>query len=81
MISGMNEGLCSKLKYPSRRQIRSRNQSLASLQCRSLTNRHNRHQRNHRLLVKVIDYAVWKRILRAVEELQRAVPKSGETVH
>ncbi len=26
-------------------------------------------------------YAVWKRILRAVEELQRAGPKSGEAVH
>ncbi len=26
-------------------------------------------------------YAVWKRVLRAVEELQRAVPKSGEAVH
>ncbi len=26
-------------------------------------------------------YAVWKRILRAVEELQRAEPKSGEAVH
>ncbi len=26
-------------------------------------------------------YAVWKRILRAVEELQGAVPKSGEAVH
>ncbi len=25
--------------------------------------------------------AVWKRVLRAVEELQRAVPKSGEAVH
>jgi len=24
---------------------------------------------------------VWKRILRAVEELQRAAPKSGESVH
>ena len=24
---------------------------------------------------------VWKRILRAVEELQKAAPKSGETVH
>ncbi len=26
-------------------------------------------------------YAVWKRIVRAVEELQGAVPKSGEAVH
>ncbi len=26
-------------------------------------------------------YAVWKRILRAVEELQGRVPKSGEAVH
>ncbi len=26
-------------------------------------------------------YAVWKRILRAIEELQRAGPKSGEAVH
>ncbi len=26
-------------------------------------------------------YAVWKRILRAVEELQGAEPKSGEAVH
>ena len=26
-------------------------------------------------------YAVWRRILRAVEELQRAEPKSGEAVH
>ena len=26
-------------------------------------------------------YAVWKRILRAVEELQGTVPKSGEAVH
>jgi hypothetical protein len=26
-------------------------------------------------------HAVWKRILRAVEELQGAVPKSGEAVH
>ena len=26
-------------------------------------------------------YAVWKRILRAVEELQGAAPKSGEAVH
>ena len=26
-------------------------------------------------------YAMWKRILRAVEELQRAAPKSGEAVH
>ena len=26
-------------------------------------------------------YSVWKRILRVVEELQRAVPKSGEAVH
>ncbi len=26
-------------------------------------------------------YAVWKRILRAVEELQREAPKSGEAVH
>ncbi len=26
-------------------------------------------------------YAVWKRILRAVEELQRAAPTSGEAVH
>ncbi len=26
-------------------------------------------------------YAVWKRILRAVEELQGAVPKPGEVVH
>ncbi len=25
--------------------------------------------------------AVWKRVLRAVEELQRAVPKSGEAIH
>ena len=25
--------------------------------------------------------AVWKRILRAIEELQRAEPKSGEAVH
>ncbi len=25
--------------------------------------------------------ATWKRILRAVEELQEAVPKSGEAVH
>ncbi len=25
--------------------------------------------------------AVWKRILRAVEELQGAVPKAGEAVH
>ncbi len=26
-------------------------------------------------------YAVWKRILRAVEELQETEPKSGEAVH
>ena len=26
-------------------------------------------------------YAMWKRILRAVEELQGAEPKSGEVVH
>ncbi len=26
-------------------------------------------------------YAVWKRILRAVEELQGTAPKSGEAVH
>ncbi len=26
-------------------------------------------------------YAVWKRILRAVEELQGTVPRSGEAVH
>ncbi len=26
-------------------------------------------------------YAVWRRILRAVEELQRAAPKPGEAVH
>ncbi len=26
-------------------------------------------------------YAVWKRILRAVDELQGTVPKSGEVVH
>ncbi len=26
-------------------------------------------------------YAMWKRILRAVEELQGAVPKPGEAVH
>ena len=26
-------------------------------------------------------YAVWKRILRAVEELQGTVPKPGEEVH
>ncbi len=26
-------------------------------------------------------YAVWKRILRAVEELQRAEPIEGEAVH
>ena len=26
-------------------------------------------------------YAMWKRILKAVEELQRAEPKSGEAVH
>ncbi len=26
-------------------------------------------------------YAVWKRILRAVEGLQKAGPKSGEAVH
>ena len=26
-------------------------------------------------------YATWKRILRAVEELQSAKPKSGEAVH
>ena len=26
-------------------------------------------------------YAVWKRILRAVEELQGSAPKSGEAVH
>ncbi len=26
-------------------------------------------------------YAVWKRILRAVEELQGAAPKPGEVVH
>ena len=26
-------------------------------------------------------YAVWERILRAVEELQGTVPKSGEAVH
>ena len=26
-------------------------------------------------------YAIWKRILRAVEELQRKAPKSGEVVH
>ncbi len=26
-------------------------------------------------------YAVWKRILRAVEELQGAEPKSGKAVH
>ena len=25
--------------------------------------------------------AMWKRILRVIEELQRTVPKSGETVH
>ncbi len=26
-------------------------------------------------------YAVWKRISRVIEELQRAEPKSGEAVH
>jgi hypothetical protein len=26
-------------------------------------------------------YAIWKRILKAIEELQRAAPKSGEAVH
>ena len=26
-------------------------------------------------------YAVWKRIVKAVEELQGTVPKSGEAVH
>ncbi len=26
-------------------------------------------------------YAAWRRILRAVEELQGTVPKSGEAVH
>ncbi len=26
-------------------------------------------------------YAVWKRILRAMEELRGTAPKSGETVH
>ncbi len=26
-------------------------------------------------------YAIWRRILRAVEELQRTAPKSGEAVH
>ncbi len=26
-------------------------------------------------------YAVWKRILRAIEALQRVGPKSGEAVH
>ncbi len=26
-------------------------------------------------------YAVWKRVLRAVEELQGAVPKPGKAVH
>ncbi len=26
-------------------------------------------------------YAAWKRILRAIEELQKARPKSGETMH
>ncbi len=26
-------------------------------------------------------YAVWKRILRAIKELQGTVPKSGETMH
>ena len=26
-------------------------------------------------------YAMWKRILRAVEELQGTAPKSGEAVH
>ncbi len=26
-------------------------------------------------------YAVWKRILRAVEEMQGVAPKSGEVVH
>ncbi len=26
-------------------------------------------------------YAVWRRILKAVEELQCAAPKSGEAVH
>ncbi len=26
-------------------------------------------------------YAVWKRILKAVKELQRTGPKSGEAVH
>jgi hypothetical protein len=26
-------------------------------------------------------YAVWKRVLRAVEELQGAEPRSGEAVH
>ena len=26
-------------------------------------------------------YAAWKRILRAIEELQKAGPKSGEAVH
>ena len=26
-------------------------------------------------------YAAWKRILRAVEELQRKAPKSGEAIH
>ncbi len=26
-------------------------------------------------------YAVWKRVLRAVEELQGTAPKSGEAVH
>ncbi len=26
-------------------------------------------------------YAAWKRVLRAIEELQREAPKSGEAVH
>ncbi len=26
-------------------------------------------------------YAVWRRVLRVIEELQGAVPKSGEAVH
>ena len=26
-------------------------------------------------------YAVWKLILKAIEELQRTAPKSGEAVH
>ncbi len=51
--------------------------------------KYGRHAPNHAAMwadamleAGILDaYAVWKRILREVEELQGAKPKSGEAVH